>query len=167
MYKGSSKNGFPKVRPSENAAARIREGIFRAALKFLGLCLLASGFLFSNCSAENKDPSTEDNNTENADSIAKKEFEASMVMGQYGCLGCHSVDGSKFRGPSFKGLYGSEVVLNNGKKIIADEEYIRNSIREPNSQIPDGYMENLMPKFDIKDKELELILFYIKRLSQN
>lgn len=64
-----------------------------------------------------------------------------------GCLACHSVDGAKVVGPSYKGIFGRKtVVLTGGKEheIIADEAYIRRSILEPNVDIVKGY-QPLMP----------------------
>ena len=84
-----------------------------------------------------------------------------------GCLGCHSIDGSKKIGPTFKGLYGSKVeVLTNGKerKIVADEEYLRKSILDPAADIVEGY-QNVMPKLPVNEDEMKTIIGYIKELK--
>jgi cytochrome c oxidase subunit 2 len=84
-----------------------------------------------------------------------------------GCLGCHSIDGSKKIGPTFKGLYGHEVeVLTNGRKreIIADEEYLRRSVLEPAADIAEGY-PNIMPKLPVTEEELKAITVYLKELK--
>jgi cytochrome c oxidase subunit 2 len=84
-----------------------------------------------------------------------------------GCLGCHSIDGSKKIGPTFKGLYGHEVeVLTNGRKreIIADEEYLRRSVLEPAADIAEGY-PNIMPKLPVTEEELKAITGYLKELK--
>ena len=53
-----------------------------------------------------------------------------------GCNSCHTVDGTKSKGPSWKGVYGSMVELNNGTSVLADEAYIRESMMSP--QAKDG-----------------------------
>jgi cytochrome c oxidase subunit 2 len=65
---------------------------------------------------------------------------------QFGCNACHSLDGSVIVGPSWQGLYGHEVTLTSGETVTADEEYIRNSILNPNDQIVEGFAPNVMPQ---------------------
>ena len=86
-----------------------------------------------------------------------------------GCTACHSTDGSKMIGPSFKGIFGHEtVVMENGqeKTIKVDEEYIRNSILKPNLQVVKGY-NPLMPSQEgqISEDELVAIIQYLKSLK--
>ncbi|MFA5354763.1 MAG: cytochrome c oxidase subunit II, partial [Thermodesulfovibrionales bacterium] len=45
-----------------------------------------------------------------------------------GCLGCHSLTGEPSAGPSFRGIYGRQTVLADGKKVVADDEYIEHAI---------------------------------------
>ncbi|HXX80003.1 MAG TPA: c-type cytochrome, partial [Thermodesulfovibrionales bacterium] len=84
-----------------------------------------------------------------------------------GCLGCHSVDGSKKIGPTFKGLYGSQVtVVTKGKErtITSDEAYLRRSILEPGADIVKGY-QNIMPALPVTKEELDTIIQYLKTLK--
>lgn len=64
----------------------------------------------------------------------------------YGCSGCHSLDGSDMVGPTWQGLYLREEQMEDGATIIADEAYITNSILNPNAQIVAGYPANIMPQ---------------------
>jgi cytochrome c oxidase subunit 2 len=64
----------------------------------------------------------------------------------FGCVACHSVDGTPGVGPSWQGLYGRQEQLTDGSTITADDEYIINSILDPNSQIIAGFNPNLMPQ---------------------
>jgi len=64
---------------------------------------------------------------------------------RFACASCHSIDGSTLVGPSWLGLYGSEVTLSDGSTVTADEEYIRNSILDPASQIVAGFENAAMP----------------------
>src|SRR5262245_21179199 len=61
-----------------------------------------------------------------------------------GCQGCHSIDGSASSGPTFKGLFGSMVELTNGQKVKADEQYLLDSILDPDKQIVKGYQPGVM-----------------------
>jgi cytochrome c oxidase subunit II len=82
------------------------------------------------------------------------------------CLGCHSIDGTPKVGPTLKGVYDSTVSLADGKTVKADEEYLRESILEPNAKIVKGYQQ-IMPSFKatLKDDDVAAIIAYIKTLK--
>ncbi len=89
------------------------------------------------------------------------------VAQKYGCIGCHSTDGSPMAGPTWKGLFGKEETLADGRTITVDEEYIRRSILDPGADIVKGFA-NIMPntyKDQISDEELEALIAYIKSLK--
>jgi cytochrome c oxidase subunit II len=91
------------------------------------------------------------------------------LMKQNACITCHSQDGSKIVGPSFKGLFGKkEVVITDGveKEITVDEAYIRHSIYEPNADVVKGFNPGLMPsqKDKLTDEDVKKIVDYIKGL---
>jgi cytochrome c oxidase subunit 2 len=89
------------------------------------------------------------------------------LLDSRGCLGCHSMDGSKKIGPTFKGLYGSQVsVVTNGKErtVTSDEEYLRRSILEPGADIVKGY-QNIMPALPVSKEELDAIIQFLKTLK--
>ena len=84
-----------------------------------------------------------------------------------GCAGCHSIDGSRKAGPSFKGLYGSlETVITNGRErtVTVDGAYIKNYVRHPNVDIVKGY-QPIMPVIPATDEEIEQLVEYIKTLK--
>jgi cytochrome c oxidase subunit 2 len=86
------------------------------------------------------------------------------------CTGCHSLDGSKLVGPTFKGLYGSNrTVLIQGKElqIIADSVYIKTSIMDPNKEIVKGFQQGLMKSYGklLKDSAINDIVDYLKTLG--
>jgi cytochrome c oxidase subunit II len=91
-----------------------------------------------------------------------------QLLQQYGCIGCHSLDGTPAVGPTFQGLYGSEVqVVREGRQmtVTADEDYIRRSIREPQLELTVGYPP-VMPAFpQIPDEELEEMVEYLRELQ--
>ena len=83
-----------------------------------------------------------------------------------GCLSCHSVDGSTMVGPTWQGLYGSERQMSDGSMVTADEEYLRTSILDPQSQIVEGF-DPIMPAAytGLSDEDLTAIVEYIKSLA--
>ena len=85
------------------------------------------------------------------------------------CNACHSLDGSKLVGPSFKGLYGRKEKMADGKEITANDAYIKNSILKPNDQIVEGYAP-AMPSFaegplKLSDEDISNIIEFIKTLK--
>jgi cytochrome c oxidase subunit 2 len=83
-----------------------------------------------------------------------------------GCLGCHTTDGSRGVGPTWKGLYGSRVEITGGGTVTADEVYLRESILNPGAKIVKGFPD-AMPSFEgqIGEEDLPAILAYIKTLK--
>ena len=79
------------------------------------------------------------------------------------CKTCHTTDGSRGQGPSFKGLWEKERVFEDGSQIKADENYIRESIRNPGKKVVKGY-GNLMPsQGTYTDEEIDNIIEFIKK----
>ncbi|MGF1669132.1 MAG: cytochrome c oxidase subunit II [Balneolaceae bacterium] len=88
------------------------------------------------------------------------------LVSRYGCLACHSLDGSQMIGPTLQGLWQSERTMQDGETLIADENYIRESILEPNARITEGY-NPVMPSFTgtLNDRQIDAIIEYIKTLD--
>ena len=92
------------------------------------------------------------------------------LLQQNACLSCHSQDGSKLVGPSFKGVYGTqEIVVRAGQdvEITVDRDYIIESIREPNAAIVKGYQPGLMISYadKLSEEELNHIVDYLETLK--
>jgi cytochrome c oxidase subunit 2 len=66
----------------------------------------------------------------------------------FGCVACHSVDGSAGVGPTWLGLFGRQENLDDGTTILVDDAYLRESILYPNAQIVEGYLANIMSNQD-------------------
>jgi cytochrome c oxidase subunit II len=83
-----------------------------------------------------------------------------------GCNACHSIDGSKMQGPTWKGIWNQPVKLADGSSVTVDENFIRQSILEPNASIVAGYPP-IMPTYKgiLGDKEIESIIAYIQSLK--
>lgn len=92
------------------------------------------------------------------------------IMKTTGCFACHTTDGSKLVGPSFKGVYGSkQTVTTNGsdREIVADDEYITRSIYDPNADIVKGFNKGLMQPYkgQLTDEQVKQIIEYLKTLK--
>lgn len=99
----------------------------------------------------------------------------------FGCIACHTIDGTPGVGPTWQGLYQRQEQLTDGTTVTADDEYILNSIYDPNSQIVVGFNPNIMPQnyleqFAAREQEIEAaeaidldiaadIIAYIKTLQ--
>lgn len=84
-----------------------------------------------------------------------------------GCTGCHSLDGSALVGPSYKGMFGRSVKVSvNGtlKEIVSDENYLKKSILEPDSEVVDGFSPGMMSSYKevLTQKQLDDIIDYFK-----
>jgi cytochrome c oxidase subunit 2 len=90
------------------------------------------------------------------------------VHKEKGCVQCHSVDGTAGTGPSWKDVFGAERQFAAGGSLIADEDYIRESILYPAKHVVAGY-ENNMPSFQgqIKDQEITGVIEYMKSISEH
>lgn len=102
---------------------------------------------------------------------AKPGAAGKLLVEQKGCIACHSADGTKIVGPSYKGIFGHKVTVEtNGKdrEITVDEAYLKKSILEANADVVKGYPKGSMPdyKSQLNDKEVDQIIEYIKTLSE-
>ena len=89
-----------------------------------------------------------------------------MVYENKGCATCHSLDGTRGQGPSFKGIWGTPQPCTDGKPRMVDENYIRESIMQPQAAIVMGY-EPIMPTFQglLRPREIDGIIAFIKTLQ--
>ena len=82
------------------------------------------------------------------------------------CISCHPADGSG-RGPTLQGVFGSEVTLSNGTAVLADDNYIRESILNPQAKLVAGYQPQ-MPTFQglVNEEGLMALLEYVKSMRK-
>lgn len=83
-----------------------------------------------------------------------------------GCNTCHRLD-TQGRGPNLIGVYGKPVLLDDGRTVTADENYIRESILNPGAKVVAGFRP-IMPTFQgiVSDEQLNALVAYIKSLNQ-
>ncbi len=89
------------------------------------------------------------------------------IYEQNACQTCHSRDGSDGIGPTHKNLFGSKKELVSGETITVDEEYLRESIVEPNAKVAKGYNPVMAPYGHLSDEEIQALVAYMKSLSDN
>jgi cytochrome c oxidase subunit 2 len=80
-----------------------------------------------------------------------------------GCETCHSLDGSRRDGPSFQGIFGQTHQFTDGTSAVVDENYIRQSILEPQAKIRTSF-QGIMPTFQglLRDREINALVEFVK-----
>ncbi len=89
-----------------------------------------------------------------------------QLFTKLGCVTCH--EGNSPRGPALKDVFGKEVQLQTGEIVLADEDYIRESILNPQAKLVAGYPP-LMPTFQnqIKEQDIFTLINYIKSMKDD
>ncbi|HSM71284.1 MAG TPA: cytochrome c oxidase subunit II [Anaerolineales bacterium] len=93
------------------------------------------------------------------------EARGEALVAANGCVACHSIDGTASNlGPTWFGLAGSQVTLADGTTVIADDDFLFESIHDPQATIVAGFENQLMPAFGFTDEQILDIVAYIKTL---
>jgi cytochrome c oxidase subunit 2 len=81
---------------------------------------------------------------------------------QLACITCHGTG----KGPSLNSIYGKPVKLSDGRTVVADDAYLRESVLYPSAKIVEGYRP-IMPTFkgQVTEEQLLQLIAYIKSLS--
>jgi cytochrome c oxidase subunit II len=88
-----------------------------------------------------------------------------------GCVACHSVDGKPATGPTWKGIFGTQRALADGSSVLADENYLRESILNAQAKIVKGFggngMPSVMPPYQgqLSEDQVLGLIEYIKSLK--
>lgn len=90
-----------------------------------------------------------------------------LFTNKLGCASCHA-GGPAQRGAKLENVFNTDVKLVGGSTVKADEQYIRNSILNPASQVVEGF-QPIMPTFkgQVTEEQLNSLVAYIKSLSPN
>jgi cytochrome c oxidase subunit 2 len=85
---------------------------------------------------------------------------------QLGCSTCHRFD-VQGRGPNLIGVFGKPVQLEDGRTVVADENYVRESILNPAAKVVSGF-KPVMPPFQgqVSEEQLTALVAYVKSLYQ-
>ena len=87
------------------------------------------------------------------------------LFAELGCSTCHRTD-TQGRGPNLQGVFGKPVLLQDGRTVTADENYIRESILDPGAKVVNGF-KPVMPTFQglVSEEQLNALVAYVKSLS--
>ena len=84
---------------------------------------------------------------------------------ELGCASCHRFD-TQGRGPNLVGLFGKSVLLDDGRRVMADDNYLRESILQPTAKVAAGF-KPVMPTFQgiVNEEQLLSLIAYVKALA--
>ncbi|MGH9214870.1 MAG: c-type cytochrome [Acidimicrobiales bacterium] len=85
------------------------------------------------------------------------------VAQQRGCSVCHSDNGDPGTGPTWKGIWGTTVQLDDGT-AVADRDYVVRSIRDPDADVVGGF-NPVMPTLNLSEGEIDDVVAYIESLG--
>jgi cytochrome c oxidase subunit 2 len=125
-----------------------------------------SGMLTKVTVLEQKDFDTWINNGGTMTKLPPVEWGAKLYTSR-GCNNCHSIDGTRIQGPTFKGLWakGTEN-LEGGATQKIDENYIKESILDPSAQIVAGYPNVMSPYAgQLREEDLDALIAWMKTLN--
>jgi len=90
-----------------------------------------------------------------------------QLYSQQGCQGCHTLDGSDRVGPSFQGLYGTtDHPLTDGSTVTVDENYLRESILNPEAKIVEGYQNQMPGTYSrLSERQVSALIAFIEEQS--
>lgn len=145
-------DGYPKPSPMPSYEGRLNDDEISNLIAFVKSLKEAPKAVKPVAAA--KDPST----------MEPAEY-GKYLYQQKACIGCHSLDGSKVVGPTFKGLYGRAGKFVDGTDYVADDSYIKESILNPQAHVVEGYPQpSPMPPYEgqLGDKEIAAIIEFIK-----
>ena len=88
------------------------------------------------------------------------------LFGELGCIACHRPDAGAL-GPNLAGVFGHDVTLSDGTTVVADENYLRESILNSQAKLVAGYAP-IMPTFQgtVNEEQLGHLIAYVKSLGQ-
>lgn len=98
------------------------------------------------------------------DSEGGASVEVGQALYEDQCAACHTTDGSASIGPTWAGLFGSEVTLEDGSTVVADEAYITESIQQPTAKIHEGF-QPIMPVLVLTDEEIDSLIAFMQTLE--
>ncbi len=92
------------------------------------------------------------------------------IMQNIGCFACHTLDGNRLVGPSFKGIWGATHTVVTGREtrqVTVDEEYIKKSIYDPNADVVEGFGKGLMISYQgqLSEEDIASIIEFIKTVK--
>ena len=99
-----------------------------------------------------------------SDDLSPEAAQGQELAQSKGCAACHGDLGEGGVGPAWAGLSGSEVDLEDGSTVIADVDYLRRSITDPETQVVSGYTIT-MPTTPLSEPEVAALIEYMQELK--
>lgn len=90
--------------------------------------------------------------------------EGEALVQDKGCVSCHSATGEQRTGPTWKGIWGTEVELSDGRTVAVDRAYVARSVGDPSADVVDGFSA-VMPTFDLTDTEIDQLVAYLEAIG--
>jgi mono/diheme cytochrome c family protein len=88
------------------------------------------------------------------------------IFASKGCNGCHSVDGACSSAGTMQGLFGTMVTLADGTDVVADDDFFRESLLNPNAKIAaESANPSPMPAYDLPANDVDALIAYVKTLD--
>lgn len=97
--------------------------------------------------------------------LSPQALQGRSIAESNGCFACHSLDGSRMVGPTWTNLWGSTVQMEDGTSLVVDEEYVRESIAEPDVKIREGYGPEMVA-VELTDEEVAAVIDFLKSQVQ-
>ncbi len=97
--------------------------------------------------------------------LSPQALQGRSIAESNGCFACHSLDGSRMVGPTWTNLWGSTVQMEDGTSLVVDEEYVRESIAEPDVKIREGYSPEMVA-VELTDEEVAAVIDFLKSQVQ-
>lgn len=94
------------------------------------------------------------------------EASGQCLFASKGCAACHQhqAGGPQLAGPSFNGLFGTQQALTDGNSVEVTEDFLRQSILDPRSQVAQGFSP-VMPQIQLSEPELNALIAYVRSLE--
>lgn len=83
------------------------------------------------------------------------------------CVACHTLTETKGIGPGFKGVWGKQEKMADGQTVAVDENYVRESVLNPQAKVVEGFPAGVMPSFagQLSEQELMGVIEFLKSLK--
>jgi len=98
------------------------------------------------------------------DSAATPAERGKAIAMRAGCTSCHGARSIRGLGPTWNGVAGSTVKLEDGSTVVADSAYLAESIRSPAAKKAARY-SIAMPAVVLSDDEIMALVAHIESLA--
>jgi len=135
----------------------------REAKLFGVVGLLVAVLVLAACGGGASQPAASSGGGAGDATAGKALFAQQVIAPNPGCITCHSLEAGKtLVGPSMAGIASRAGSTVSGQSA---EQYLRQSLAEPDAYVAKGFQKGLMPKPTITDKQANDLLAYLQTLK--